>query len=112
MNRERLYEILRPDSAGIAARVFRGAHHAMVAAGIAVVLADTVELWRETFGPLFETSFRLVSAFFVAEYVLRLIAAPGAPGAEHRSPRRARLDWGLSIVGVVAFFGGVAGVAV
>lgn len=110
MNRERLYQILSPGSAGTAARIFHGAHHGMVAGGIAVMLADTVEPWRDAFGELLEYSFHLISAFFVTEYVLRLIAAPGAPGAEHRSPWRARLDWGLSIGGIFDFFGALPGV--
>ena len=96
MNQERLYEILRPDSAGTDARIFRGVHHSMVAAGIAVMLADTVEPWREAHGELFECAFHLTSAFFVAEFLWRLIASPGARGIEQRPGGRARLAWGLA----------------
>ena len=63
MNQERLYEILRPDSAGMHAKIFRGVHHSMVAAGIAVMLADTVESWRAAHGQLFEYAFHLISVF-------------------------------------------------
>ena len=63
MNQERLYEILRPDSAGMHAKIFRGVHHSMVAAGIAVMLTDTVEPWREAHGQLFEYAFHLISVF-------------------------------------------------
>ena len=62
MNQERLYEILRPDAAETYARLFRGVHHSMVAGGIAVMLADTVEPWREAYGDLFENAFHLISA--------------------------------------------------
>jgi len=111
MNEQRLYEILRPDSAGRRARIFRLVHHAMVAVGIAVMLADTVEPWRQAYGALFDNTFHVISAFFVAEYVLRLIAAPGAPGARHRDhPWRARLGWMLSTGGVCDFLGALPGV--
>src|SRR5712691_5397375 len=110
MNQERLYEILRPDAAGTYARLFRGVHHSMVAAGIAVMLADTVEPWREAYGDLFENAFHLISAFFVAEFLLRLMSAPGAPGAKHRPAWRARLDWAVSIGGVLDLLGALPGV--
>jgi hypothetical protein len=41
MGREGLYQLLDPEASGTAARVFRGVHHAMVATGIGIVLADT-----------------------------------------------------------------------
>src|SRR6516162_190970 len=109
MNRERLYETLRPDSAGAAARTFRAVHHSMVGAGIAVMLADTVEPWRAAYGGLFENAFHSICAFFVADYLLRLIAAPAAPGAEHRTRWRARLDWSLSIGGIFDLIGALPG---
>jgi len=110
MNQERLYEILRPDAAGTYARLFRGVHHSMVAAGIAVMLADTVEPWREGYGDLFENAFHLISAFFVAEFLLRLMSAPGAPAAQHRAAWRARLDWAVSLGGVLDLLGALPGV--
>ena len=44
------------------------------------MLADTVEPRGEAYGELFENAFHLISAFFVAEFLLRLIASPGSPG--------------------------------
>jgi voltage-gated potassium channel len=112
MNQQRLYEILRPDSAGAYARIFRGVHHSMVAAGIAVMLADTVEPWREAHGEIFENAFHLISAFFVTELLLRLIAGPGpaAPGTEYRRGWRARLAWGVSPGGILDLLGALPGV--
>ncbi len=107
---ERLYKILQPESPGPAARSFRLAHHAMVAAGIGIMLADTVALWRDAFSAALDAGFQLVSAFFFAEYVLRLIAAPGAPGAEHRGRWRARLAWSASIGGLFDLAGASPGV--
>src|SRR5438128_9230963 len=110
MSEERLYEILRPNSVGRPGRIFHLVHHAMVTAGIAVMLADTVELWREACGELFAGAFHVISAFFIVEYLLRLISAAGAPGAQHRSPWRARFDWALSTGGIFDFLGALPGV--
>ena len=110
MNERRLYEILRPETAERRARWFRAVHHAMVAAGIAVILADTVGRWRAAYGGLFAGAFRLLSTFFVAEFLLRLAAAPGAPGASDCPPWRARLDWALSFGGALDFLGALPGI--
>jgi hypothetical protein len=69
------------------------------------MLADTVESWRAAYGIIFANIFHLISIFFIAEYLLRLIGA----GAEHRSAWRARLDWALSVKGIVDFLGTLPG---
>ena len=93
---EYLYDVLRPDGGTAVGRSFRAVHHSMVLCGIAVMLADTVAPWRELYGALFGYAFHLVSGFFIAEFLLRLLAAPGAPGSEPRPVGRARLDWSIS----------------
>ena len=110
MDGQRLYRLLQPDEPGIRARVFRGVHHAMVALGISIMLADTVEVWRLAWGEALDAGFHIACAFFFAEYVLRLIAAPGAPGAEHRGAWRSRLAWAISIGGVCDLLGALPGV--
>jgi voltage-gated potassium channel len=110
MDEEHLYRILQPETRDPAARVFRGVHHAMVAAGIGVMLADTVAEWRGAYGGALEAGFQIVCAFFVAEYVLRLIAAPGAPGAAHRGRWQSRLAWATSLGGTFDFLGALPGV--
>ena len=82
----------------------------MVAAGIAVMLADTVEPWRAAHGEAFADAFHFVSVFFIAEYLLRLACAPGAPGADDRAPWRSRLDWTCSLGGFFDFLGTLPGV--
>ena len=42
MDRRRLYLLLHPDSPDRAPRLFRVAHHVLIAVGIAAMLADTV----------------------------------------------------------------------
>ncbi len=110
MSDERLCEIIQPDSAGTRARTFRAVHHLMVVAGIAVMLADSVEPWRAAYGAVFAVVFHLISIFFIAEYLMRLVCARALPGAEHRSVWRSRLDWALSIEGVVDFLGVLPGI--
>jgi voltage-gated potassium channel len=110
MAHERLYRVLQAESQDNAARLFRLAHHAMVAAGIGIMLADTVAPWRQAYRVPLDLAFQLVCAFFFAEYVMRLIAAPGAPGAEHRGAWTARLSWAVSLGGVFDLLGAMPGV--
>jgi voltage-gated potassium channel len=110
MSCKRLYQLLHPQTPETAARVFRGVHHAMVAAGIAIMLADTVASWRQTWAGILDPAFQIVCGFFFAEYVLRLSAAPGAPGAEHRSRWRSCLAWAASIGGICDLLGALPGV--
>ncbi|HZK89717.1 MAG TPA: cyclic nucleotide-gated ion channel [Stellaceae bacterium] len=100
MDRQRLYRLLQPGAPDMVAWLWRSLHHAMVAAGIAVMLALTVEDWRAAYGAPLTDVFDVIAGFFVFDYVLRLIAAPGAPGAEHRGVWRARLSWAASFGGV------------
>ena len=110
MDEERLYQILHPETRDPAARIFRGVHHAMVAAGIGIMLADTMGEWREAYGGALDAGFQIVCAFFFAEYVLRLMAAPGAPGAAHRGKWQSRLAWVTSLAGTFDFLGALPGV--
>jgi voltage-gated potassium channel len=109
MDRERLYEILRPESPTRAGQIFRCVHHAMVAVGIGVMLADTVSSWRRTYPGLLDLAFNIACAFFIAEYVLRLIAAAAAPGGEHRGAWRSRLAWAVSLGGLCDGLGALPG---
>src|SRR3984893_17374546 len=105
MDEERLYRILHPETRDPPAGIFRGVHHALVAAGIGIMLAETVAEWHEAYGGALEAGFQFVCAFFFAEYVLRLIAAPGAPGAAHRGRGQSRFAWATSHGGVFGFLG-------
>jgi voltage-gated potassium channel len=100
MDRRGLYLLLRPESANNAARIFRLVHHLMVAAGIAIMLSITVAPLVAAYGPALAIGFHVVAAFFFAEYLLRLIAAPAAPGGEHRGPLESRLAWAVSFGGI------------
>ena len=86
MDRRRLYHLLRPESTERLARVFRVVHHLMVAAGIAIMLTTTVQPMEEAYSQALALGFYIVAAFFFAEYLLRLIAAPEVPGSQHRAP--------------------------
>ena len=110
MDEPRLYQLLQPETRDPAARIFRGVHHTMVAAGIGIMLADTVGEWREAYGGALDAGFQIVCAFFFAEYVLRLMAAPGAPGAAHRGKWQSRLAWVTSLAGTFDFLGALPGV--
>ncbi len=100
MNRRRLYALLQPESSDNGARLFRVVHHLMVAAGIAIMLTATVTATADAHARLLEIGFYVVAAFFLAEYVLRLVAAPEAPGGEHRRPLDAQLTWAISLGGI------------
>ena len=107
MNRRRLYRILAPHSLGMLARIFRTAHHSIVAAGIGVMLAATVPSIHEAYESVLSAVFYLVAAFFLIEYLLRLIAAPERPGGEHYEEWRARLTWAISLGGILDLLGAV-----
>ena len=109
MDEERLYRTLHPETRDPGARILRGVHHAMVAAGIGIMLADTVVPWRQAYDDALDGGFQIVCAFFFAEYALRLWAAPGAPGAAHHAKWRARLAWARSLGGVCDFLGALPG---
>lgn len=105
MSPAQLYRLVQPETPDIAARIFRGVHHAMVGLGIAILFADSVAAWRDAHGPALAIAFSLVALFFCAEYLARLVAAGGAPGAEHRGVRRSRLAWAASSEGVIDLLG-------
>jgi voltage-gated potassium channel len=101
MYRRRLYLALRPAGPDTAARIFRAGHHLTVAVGIAIILAVTIEPIKAAYGTALAVGFYVVAAFFLAEYVLRLIAAPEAPGGEHRGVLPAQFAWMLSLGGLL-----------
>jgi voltage-gated potassium channel len=105
MRSERLYPLLDPEGPSTGARLFRGVHHVMLATGIGIMIADTEADWRLAWGGVLDRGFQIACAFFFAEYLLRLVAAPGAPGAEHRGRWRARWAWAISLGGVCDFLG-------
>src|SRR5438132_11077102 len=80
-----LYRVLDPESPDPAARIFRAVHHVLAAFGIAIVLAETMEPVQADYGAQLAAGFYVVGGFFIAEYLLRLIAAPSKPGHEHLS---------------------------
>jgi voltage-gated potassium channel len=108
--RRRLYRLLQPGTQEMGGWVWRFAHHAMVAAGIGIMLALTVPEWHELYGDLLSDVFDVIAAFFVIEYLLRFYAAPGAPGAEHRGIARARLSWVTSFGGVYDLLAAIPGI--
>jgi voltage-gated potassium channel len=110
MDEERLYQILQPETDEPTARIFRCVHHAMVACGVGIMLADTVGEWREAYAGALDAGFQIVCAFFFVEYVLRLAAAPGAPGAAHRGKWQSRFAWATSLGGAFDFLGALPGV--
>jgi voltage-gated potassium channel len=110
MIRRRLYLMLQPESHRRAARSFRAAHHALVALGVAIMMMRTVRPVEAAYPAPLAIGFYAVAAFFLAEYVLRLIAAPAAPGGDHRGPLRSRIAWALSLPGLFDLASGMPGV--
>jgi len=82
----------------------------MLAAGVAIMFVDTIPPWRQSGADALDAGFWIVCAFFFAEYVLRLIAAAGAPGAENFDKWRTRLAWAISIGALPDLFGVVPGI--
>ena len=82
----------------------------MLAAGIAIMLVNTVQPWRQSWADVLDTGFRIVCTFFFAEYVLRLIAAARPSHGEHLGKWRTRLAWAISIAGLPDLLGVVPGI--
>src|SRR5207302_1035105 len=105
-----LYLLLRAESADTAAQIFQCVHHLMVAAGIVIMLATTVEALAQAYGTVLAIGFYLVGSFFTAEYVLRLIAAPELPGGQHRIPLEAQFAWAISLGGLFDLVSALPGI--
>jgi len=101
--------MLQPGSQETGALAWRIVHHTMVAAGIGVMLVLTVPRLYELYGDALTDAFDLIALFFVLSYLLRLYAAPGAPGAEDRAAWRTRLAWATSLAGIFDLAGAVPG---
>jgi voltage-gated potassium channel len=109
MSGERLSRLIDPQSRALDARVCRAVHHVMLAAGIGIMLVDTIPPWRHSAAGALDAGLWIVCTFFFAEYVLRLIAASGAPRAEHLGKWRARRAWAISTGGLLDLLGVVPG---
>jgi voltage-gated potassium channel len=112
MDREHLYEILRPDSPTTTARLLRGLHHALAAAGLGVVLAGTLDEWREAYAAPLDAALYLISAFFAAEYLARLVATSTDPHVAHRTAPQAMWDFAASPAGAFDLLGSLPGLLV
>ena len=95
-----LERVLDPESHDPAARIFRVVHHVLAAFGIAIVLAETMEPVQVDYRAQLAAGFYVVGGFFIAESLLRLIAAPSKPGHEHLPAWRARALWAVSPGGI------------
>jgi voltage-gated potassium channel len=105
----RLYALVQADARGSPARALRSLHQAMVALGVAIMLAQSVAPWWKAHAVLLGIGFFLVAAFFTAEYALRLFLASEAPGGEHRPAWRSRLSWAFSLGGLFDLAGALPG---
>jgi voltage-gated potassium channel len=112
MDCQPLFRVLDPDSPDPAAGIFRVVHHVLAAIGIAIVLAETMPEVQAEHGQALAAGFYVIGAFFVAEYILRLIAAPAAPGSEHLPPWRARYLWAVSLGGIFDLICAVPGILI
>ena len=113
MGSERLYRLLQPGEPGIGARVFRGVHHAAVAAGVGIMLADTVDASRLAWVDALDAGFWIVCSFFAAvgSIVLTARVASGQPTLGVSLPLE---SVAAVVLGGVSLFGGrgsVIGVA-
>ncbi|MFI4947744.1 MAG: cyclic nucleotide-gated ion channel [Alphaproteobacteria bacterium] len=95
-----MYLLLQPETSDTGAWAFRLVHHLMVLVGIAIMMMATVTAMAEAYGRWLVIGFYTVAAFFLAEYVARLITATEAPGGEHRRPLEAQFAWAASLGGV------------
>lgn len=96
-----LYDNLVPTAHMLPARLFRGVHHVVLAAGIGAMIAATDASLREAHGMVLALAFDVALAFFAIEYVLRLYAAAAAPSADPEHPVASRWLWASSPGGII-----------
>ena len=110
----RLYAVLDTRTPSRAARLFHRCERTFIVLGLAAVVAWTVPELTGSAALRFVLGVAL--AFFAAEYVLRLIAAPWGPWAYPDRPWTARLHWAaspsgladaLALLPIFAFYGSV-----
>src|SRR5262249_221702 len=70
-----------------------------------IMFANTEPAWRQGAAAALDIGFQTACGFFVAEYVLRLLAAAGAPAAEDSGTWRTRLSWAPSSGGICGLVG-------
>jgi len=101
-----LAEILSPEGRSPQARLFRGAHWVLLVVGVGSVVAGTVQSIDAAHARALATLFDAALAFFLLEFVTRLICLPGEfAAAGHRHPVAARLEWLTSVQGVIDLAG-------
>jgi len=110
MSGERLHRLIDPQSRAIEARVWRAVHHVMLAAGLGIMLVNTLQPWRQSAAGALDVGLWIVCAFFSAEYLLRLITAPRAPRGRRLGEWRTRFAWAISIGGLRDLLGVVPGI--
>jgi len=103
--------MMRAEDGSPSARLFRAVHHLMVALGIGVMLASTVEPLEAAYGVPLAIGFYVAAAFFLLEYGARLYTAPELPGGEHRGTVGARIAWATSFAGIFDLISALPGVA-
>jgi voltage-gated potassium channel len=101
ISRRAVYETLDPTLLGAKSRVFRAVHHLLVIVGVLTVMLDTVPAISAAWSGVLVAVFNLALAFFTAEYLLRLYAAPEAPWGHADGEWRERLRWARSLHGIV-----------
>jgi voltage-gated potassium channel len=110
MSGDRLRRLIDPQSRVTGARIFRAVHHVMLAAGIGIMLVNTVGPWRLGWSDALDAGFWTVCVFFFADYVFRVIVASGAPHAEHFGKWRPGLPSVISTGSLPDLLGIVPGV--
>jgi voltage-gated potassium channel len=99
--RAAVYRTIAPGTPTGTARTFRAVHHAMVVLGIGAMILETVPSIVAAHGVALGAVFDLAIAFFDADYLLRLYAAPEAPWAHGAAAWRARWQWAVSPTGII-----------
>jgi voltage-gated potassium channel len=99
--RSRAYAILRHSDNSLGGLRWRAFHLFVLVAGLIAVAVSSVDDLPELLGHALTAIIALVAGIFLAEYVVRLWAAPEAPRYAGQSDMAARLRWGCSITGLI-----------
>ena len=99
--RKQVYTMLRYSDPSPAGRHWRAVHLAVLGIGLMAVILLSIDELSPPYPTILRRVIWVVTMIFFVEYLVRLWAAPETPRFAHHSGLWARLNWALSVEGLI-----------